>query len=214
MFRPLKKQNLTGNKVVRLRRTLVLIAVLAIVGLGLSACDGGSSSSSVADVGSATITTTTTTTTQAQSSATGGSSGTTAKYRAALGYVNCMRSHGVATFPDPSADGALSVDFATGGKDGSPMSSGIDRNSPQYVSAEGTCRHLLPGGVPTPTQTQEELANGLKFAQCMRGHGEPDFPDPTSAGVVRLGTGIDPSSPQFQSAQRICQALVPGSGTK
>jgi len=94
------------------------------------------------------------------------------------------------------------------------VSSGIDRMSPQYISADQTCRHLFPGGVPTPAQNQQALAKELKFAQCMRGHGVPNFPDPTMAGVVRLGAGVDPSSPQFQSAQKVCQALVPGTDTK
>jgi hypothetical protein len=200
---------MNAKEALRPRGTVALIAVLAVMGFGLSACGGGSASPGVASVGS------TTTTTQAQSSAAAGNSGnTTANYRAALAYVNCMRSHGVPNFPDPSANGTLNVNFQTGGKGGSPVSSGINRNSPQYISADSTCRHLLPGGVPTPAQNQQALTKGLKFAQCMRSHGVPNFPDPTTAGVVRLGAGVDPSSPQFQSARKVCQALVPGTDTK
>ena len=121
-----------------------------------------------------------------------------------------MRSHGVPNFPDPTSDGQINVNFASGGKDGAPGSSGIDRMSPQYISADQTCRHLLPGGVPTPAQDQQALAKGLKFAQCMRSHGVPNFPDPSTAGVVHLGAGVDMSSPQFQDAQKVCQSLVPG----
>ncbi len=163
---------------------------------GLSACGGGSPPG-VASVGS------TTTTTQAASSATAGNGGNaTAKYRAALAYVNCMRSHGVPNMPDPAANGTLNVDFATGGKGGAPVSSGINRNSSRYIWANQTCRHLLPnGGVPTPAQTQQALARGVKFAQCMRSHGVPNYPDPnpTNPDVVHL-VGVDPSSPQFQNA--------------
>lgn len=192
------------------RRQLVVLA-LVLVGVGLlgAAC-GGSPSSGVASLGS-----TTTTTPASSSPAAGGSGSTTAKYRAALAYVDCMRSHGVPNFPDPTSVGQINVKFAYGGKGGSPVSAGIDRNSPQYIAADQACRHLLPGGVPTPAQNQQALAKGLKFAQCMRSHGVPNYPDPNpnDPNVVRL-IGVDTSSPQFQSAQKVCESVVPGTGFK
>jgi hypothetical protein len=126
-----------------------------------------------------------------------------------------MRSHGVSNFPDPTSDGQINVQFASGGKDGAPVSSGIDRMSPHYISANQTCRPLLPGGVPTPAQNEQALGKALKFAQCMRSHGVPNFPDPnpTNPGVVHL-VGVDPGSPQFQSAQKSCESLLPGTDSK
>ena len=174
----------------------------------MGAACGGPPSAGVATLRSAT------TTTQTSSSQTAGSGGsTTEKYKAALAYVDCMRSHGVSNFPDPSSDGRINVQFAFGGKDGAPASSGIDRMSPQYISADQTCRHLLPGGVPTPAQNQQALAKALKFAQCMRSHGVSNFPDPTNAGVVRL-IGVDQNSPQYLGAQKACEALLPGADSK
>jgi hypothetical protein len=174
--------------------------------MSLAAC-GGSSSNGVANLGS------TTNTTQTSSQTAGRGGGTATRYKAALAYVECMRSHGVSNFPDPTSDGQINVNFASGGKDGAPTSSGIDRMSPQYISADQMCRHLLPGGVPTPAQNQHALAKELKFAQCMRSHGVPNFPDPTTAGVVRL-IGIDQNTPQYQRAQKTCAALVPGADSK
>jgi hypothetical protein len=52
----------------------------------------------------------------------------------ALKFVSCMRSHGVPSFPDPSAQGK----FQTGGS--------LPVNSPQFFSAFSTCRALLPPG--------------------------------------------------------------------
>lgn len=51
----------------------------------------------------------------------------------------------------------------------------------------------------------------LAFARCMRAHGVPDFPDPDGqAGQLGPGSGIDPNSPQFQSALNgPCKSLVP-----
>lgn len=181
--------------------------VLGGSGLWAGACDGGPSSSGVASLGSTTIT-------RAPSSAASANGTHISRYQAALKYVSCMRSHGILNFPDPTSSGALNVHFATGGKGGSPQSSGINRDSSQYISADQACRHLLPGGVATPAQNQRSLARGLKFAQCMRNHGVPDFPDPSAANVVHLGTGVDPSSPEFRRAQKSCESLVPGSGSK
>jgi hypothetical protein len=61
----------------------------------------------------------------------------------------------------------------------------------------------------------------LAYAQCMRAHGVPDFPDPVfhsngGGGIsisLKVGAGSDlsPSSPAFQAAQQVCQKLMPGS---
>jgi hypothetical protein len=58
-------------------------------------------------------------------------------------------------------------------------------------------------------------AQGIKYADCMRGHGVPNFPDPGSGGGVRIapGSGINPQSPAFQSAQSACSKLLPGGGS-
>jgi hypothetical protein len=48
----------------------------------------------------------------------------------------------------------------------------------------------------------------LSYTRCMRSHGVPGFPDPTSQGTF-LPTGIDPHSPQVQSAMRTCHHLLP-----
>jgi hypothetical protein len=191
-----------------LGRVASLVFVLVGVSVLGAACGGGSASPGVARLGS------TTTTNKASSSEAAGTGANTTNYRAALAYVSCMRSRGVTNMPDPASNGTLNLNFQTGGKGGSPASGGINRNSSQFISADKACRHLLPGGVPTPAQNQEALARGLKFAQCMRSHGVSNFPDPTSAGVVHLGAGVDPSSTQFQNAQKVCQSLMPGTGAK
>lgn len=191
--------------------TLPLIAAVAVAALALSAC-GGPGSLGVASVGNASVGSTTTTNRPLPAATTrNGING--AKYRAAFAYVSCMRSHGVPNFPDPTSDGQINVQFAIGGKDGSPATSGIDRMSPRYLSADQSCRPLLPGGVPTPAQNQRALARDVKFARCMRSHGVTNFPDPTSAGVVRL-LGVDQNSPQYLSAEKVCPSLVPGADSK
>jgi hypothetical protein len=52
---------------------------------------------------------------------------------------------------------------------------------------------------------------GIKYADCMRAHGVPNFPDPGSGGAVDLsGSAINPQSPAFESGQSACQKLLPG----
>jgi hypothetical protein len=57
----------------------------------------------------------------------------------------------------------------------------------------------------------------LAFAQCMRAHGLPDFPDPTfdsNGGGISINAGgasdLDPNSPTFQAAQKACESKLPG----
>ncbi len=55
-------------------------------------------------------------------------------------------------------------------------------------------------------------ADFLKYSQCMRSHGVPDFPDPSPAGGIHLSSGMNPFSPAFKAAQANCQKLLPGGG--
>ncbi|MGI8507072.1 MAG: hypothetical protein ACR2MK_09795 [Solirubrobacteraceae bacterium] len=66
------------------------------------------------------------------------------------------------------------------------------------------------------TGGSSHYASFLKFSTCMRSHGVPDFPDPSSNGGLRLrvgpGSRLNPQSPAFQSAQQTCRKLLPGGG--
>jgi hypothetical protein len=57
----------------------------------------------------------------------------------------------------------------------------------------------------------------IAFSRCMRAHGVTNFPDPGGGGgggggINLDGTGINPASPAFRSAQRTCFKLLPGGG--
>ncbi|MFJ2833645.1 hypothetical protein ACIPC1_39910 [Streptomyces sp. NPDC087263] len=49
--------------------------------------------------------------------------------------------------------------------------------------------------------------DGLKFAQCMRENGLPEFEDPKPG--EGMGAGIDPQSPEFQKAEAACKQYMP-----
>jgi hypothetical protein len=50
---------------------------------------------------------------------------------------------------------------------------------------------------------------GVRYADCMRSHGAPNFPDPNADGSVNLPSGINSASPAFQAAQQACASLQP-----
>jgi hypothetical protein len=74
---------------------------------------------------------------------------------------------------------------------------------------------VAQAGTPTTGSSSHSPRKGsaLAMAQCMRAHGVPDFPDPDSSGRIAIqgspGSGLDPSSPQFQAAQQACKAFAP-----
>jgi hypothetical protein len=136
-------------------------------------------------------------------------------YQKAVAYSQCMRAHGVPSFPDPDSKGRIMITGSGSGQGAPGSSPGAGQagpGSPAFRSADNSCKHLRPSGGPSGQGNQLAAQQMLKFAQCMRSHGVPNFPDPViSGGGVQLKlTGINPSSPQFKSAQRACQSLAPG----
>jgi hypothetical protein len=68
------------------------------------------------------------------------------------------------------------------------------------------------GGGPATLTAAQKYQKDISYAQCMRSHGEPSWPDPNSQGSFVFGnasTPFDPSSPQYQSANKACQKLLP-----
>jgi hypothetical protein len=96
----------------------------------------------------------------------------TASARAkAVKFAECMRTNGVAAFPDPDASGALTIDAVANG-------SSVDTSSAAFEHAVGTCKDLEPSGFTGHERSPEEQKAALEFAQCIRDNGVKDFPDP------------------------------------
>jgi hypothetical protein len=62
------------------------------------------------------------------------------------------------------------------------------------------------------TPSHHASNGGIKFADCMRSHGVPNFPDPSPGGGIQIPNGVNPQSPAFQSAQKACFGSAPGGG--
>jgi len=89
----------------------------------------------------------------------------------AVKFAQCMRANGVSNFPDPDASGALTIDGVING-------SSLDPNSATFQQAISACKDLEPPGFMGNTRSAQQQEAALKFAQCMRDNGVPDFPDP------------------------------------
>jgi hypothetical protein len=132
----------------------------------------------------------------------------------AIGYASCMRSHGVPKYPDPDSSNEL--------PNGLPKVSvqQLEVSNSQYQAAQNACAHLLPnGGQMTQTQSQQDLDAMRRYAQCMRSHGVPTWPDPTYDPAAGWGFnlvhvhGFDPNSTQIENKMDECnRALPPGIG--
>jgi hypothetical protein len=189
-----------------LARAASLTAALVALSVLMTGCGGNSPSGGVASLSSHASKTSTTSSTAAGSPGGGESS----PGSQAVAYAACMRSHGVANFPDPKVStNGNEVKVAIG------VNPSITGN-PQFKSAQQACSKLLggggPGSGPNHQISPQEQSQYLKAAACIRSHGIPNFPDPTfSGGGVHIAhQGLNESSPAFKAAVQACESLIPG----
>jgi hypothetical protein len=177
--------------------TAPLTFALAGLSLLVAACGGGASPSSVARIGK-----TTSTIAAPPAGTTPTNSAIAAKqYERALKYSQCMRAHGIADFPDPSAGGGIQL--SAGGPN-----SDLNPGNPTFVAAQNACQKYSPFQQPTARQQAQAQARALAMAACMRKNGVLNFPDPQflSGGRVleKITAGLDPNSLTFQAALQKC----------
>jgi hypothetical protein len=139
-----------------------------------------------------------------------GASQTASNHDRAVKFAECMRANGVSEFPDPPASGTLTLDGVVNG-------SSLDPRTPAWKRALGACKDLEPAGFVGRRRSAQEQKAALKFAQCMRDNGVPDFPDPTPTGPL-IDTSAIPSAagrgarsiPGFQAAAHKCTTAYSG----
>lgn len=171
-------------------------AIIATAVLALPAAAAGSGPSSSAGGGSA--------------AARGPALSQSTNTQQALAYSHCMRSHGVSKFPDPTSSGAIpKVSLQQ-----------LRVSSSQFPAAQKACQDLLPPGTDDqfpPGEVQQLLIGMLRFSHCMRSHGVPNWPDPTTDSEGRpifplAAAGISrqqAKSPRITHAGGDCQHLLP-----
>ncbi len=163
------------------RRAASLAGSLIAIGLLISGCGGGSTSSGAPNPAVANI------------------------GRQSLAFAACMRSRGVSGYPDPqvtSSGNGVQVRISPGT---------ANPDSPAFRAADRACHHLMPGLVSTSASGGQNQQQDLKFANCMRSHGVPDFPDADRDGAFTLPSTMNQQAPQFKRATTACSALEPSS---
>ena len=128
----------------------------------------------------------------------------------AVRFAQCVRSHWVLNFPDPTSPQGFKQSIGAS-SEGSPVSR----------SAETACMHVLPGGGPpsqSAVQRQAQTVAARAFARCLRSHGFPNFPDPTSGGQLThemlANAGINLHQPAVVQAADACVGVTHGAVTR
>jgi hypothetical protein len=151
------------------------------------------------------------------------STGRSTAAAAAVAYSACVRAHGVPSFPDPDSSGTVPK--------GDAQMFGVSTS--QFQAAQQACRHLLVtggslqqreeqcienGGPCPPALLQQMLTADRTFAQCMRSHGWPTFPDPTpraNGPVFNItAAGISDAmshTHRFETTLDVCERSAGGS---
>jgi hypothetical protein len=89
---------------------------------------------------------------------------------------------------------------------------------PHSPGLAGSAGHRDSGPPASTTSSSSELmARALAYSRCMRGHGAPDFPDPTASpgGGIAFqvnggpGSNLDHNNPAFRRAGQACRSLSP-----
>jgi hypothetical protein len=137
-------------------------------------------------------------------------------------FAACMRDHGVdveIAAPGKNSDeGGVTVHSA--GPQDRGGQGDVRPDSDTFKKAEEACRSLAPNGGDLPKPSAAELEQLRKFAACMRSHGidVPD-PDPDGGGIQIRRSGdpggggdpgnLSPDDPAFKAAEEACRNLLP-----
>ena len=137
-------------------------------------------------------------------------------------YSACMRSHGVPNYPDPDSSGQLPK----------PDAHHLGVSSSQLRASQQTCQHLLPNSGDAinassvqqcmeaddcpKSLVQQVLDEERSFAQCMRSHGVPNWPDPITDSQGRpvfaisiSKDGFNPYSKPIWAKGNECSHVMP-----
>jgi hypothetical protein len=175
---------------------LPLVSVVLVTG-----CGGGPVSPGVANGGSSARTTT---------APTGSSSSDGNANQLLVGWASCMRSHGDSNQADPvvTANKVIDINWNGPGTPGGPW--GTEKGGHGNTGPGQYCRTYLQDAVVAlqsgRAPRHPRSAELLKYSECMRANGFPDFPDPSGNGSLSLnvGSAMSPSNPVFQKTSRLC----------
>lgn len=114
--------------------------------------------------------------------------------------VQCYRTHGDPSFPDPVYD-------PSDGRWHFAVSPG---SAP--ASTRQACQHLFPTVNASPPVPQAQFQQLVRLAECLRHHGVPNWPDPDPDGSFPLPPPLQRKTPAWATAARACQRYIPSGG--
>jgi hypothetical protein len=116
--------------------------------------------------------------------------------------IQCVRENGMPNLPDPQIDSNGEPQFPAGTPDPPERALRACRSIFERLESAAPGDDANPAAVPSL----------VRFAECLRQHGFPNFPDPRSDGnfpVDALPQGAKPDNPPFDAAIRACRQLNP-----
>jgi hypothetical protein len=121
-------------------------------------------------------------------------------------YTQCLADHGVVLEEYTAEDGSIQ------------RRPDKDRNDIKDINdAIGACVGQLPDeGVTATPPSPEDLAALQHYAECVREHGIPEFPDPDPAtgnfAMDDATAGQVKQNPALHAAMDACSSMLPASG--
>lgn len=207
------------------RRSGGLAALLVGTAVALSACSPGSGSPSgtapptVASLGASNGATDGNGGGSSPSTGAGGSTATTAGGRSSATapgaahatqllneWAACMRTHGDPTQADPVVDayGVINITMQNVSASLANEVHGGGGPCDSYLSAASNALAAADPVAPPP-----DYAALVRYTDCMRTHGVPNYPDPGSSPEVNFnGTGVDLNSPVVENAGKVCSRQI------
>jgi hypothetical protein len=184
-------------------RPRALAALASVAAVGLAAC-GASSSPQVASLPASSTGAPPTVTVARTTGGTSSSATTPAKRNPTAlldEWATCMHSHGDPNQADPTVDayGVINVSIPPDAQALSgEVHAGADPCNRYMAAAQQALRAANP---VAPPPDQREL---VKYVNCMRANGVPNYPYPTGNSTNFNGTGVDPTSPSVMNVNKVC----------
>lgn len=120
-----------------------------------------------------------------------------------------MMIAGSISYATPRDDG---MNHGTGGG-GGRRRAGPWRAVLPAVAGMAVLAAACAGGGSSAAGGSSPYQKAVAYAQCMRSHGVPGFPDPDSKGnFIIKGPELGGSGQQYQSADKACKHLLPNGG--
>ncbi len=114
-------------------------------------------------------------------------------------YRDCLLGNGVTLLDQLNVEGMPQIDKER-------------TNIDVLATGQERCRPYLPAAVDAPRPDQAMVQARRRLAECLRGHGVPEYPDPDPVtGDLRIGDQLAArlkDDPSLASALRTCQQQV------